>query len=171
MAKIDFLIKESKAGAVLLFLLRLYLGWKWLTAGWMKLTSSQPFDSTGYLQNAVANSKGDNPIVQYWWGRVLESSVLPNVEVFNFLVPWGEFLIGLALLFGICTLSAALTGMFMNLCFFLSGSISIIPQMLFCAFLLIYAGSNSGRIGVMYLLNRYWLKARTKTIPPQLEQT
>ncbi|MNJ67817.1 hypothetical protein D3C77_640190 [compost metagenome] len=100
----------------------------------------------------------------------MESSVIPQVEVFNFLVPWGEFLVGLALLLGIFTVFAASAGMFMNLCFFLSGSISIIPQMLLCAFLIIYAGRNSERIGVMYWLNRYRFKAKPAT-PPNPEQT
>ncbi|GAA0137138.1 DoxX family protein [Paenibacillus sp. YSY-4.3] len=163
MAKIDFFMRESKAGAIFLLLIRFYLGWKWLTAGWMKLTASQPFDSTGYLQNAVVNSKGENPIIQDWWGNLLESTIIPHVEVFNFLVPWGEFLVGLALLLGIFTVAAASAGMFMNLCFFLSGSISIIPQMLLCAFLIIYAGRNSERIGVMYLLSRYWFKGEAAT--------
>ncbi|WP_196427296.1 DoxX family membrane protein [Paenibacillus woosongensis] len=170
MAKIDFFMRESKAGAVFLLLIRCYLGWKWLTAGWMKLTAPQPFDSTGYLQNAVANSKGENPIVQDWWGSILETAVIPQVEIFNFLVPWGEFLVGLALLLGVFTVFAASAGVIMNLCYFLSGSISIIPQMLLCAFFIIYAGSNSGRIGVLYLLNKY--RFRTKhTTSANPEQT
>ncbi|UUZ97500.1 DoxX family membrane protein [Paenibacillus sp. P25] len=63
-------------------------------------------------------------------GNFLHDVALPNVHVFNFLVPWGEFLIGLALILGLATIFAAFMGAIMNFSFFLSGSISIIPQML-----------------------------------------
>ena len=34
-----------------LALIRVYLGWAWLTAGWHKVTSG--FDATQYLSNAI----------------------------------------------------------------------------------------------------------------------
>ncbi|WP_179223719.1 hypothetical protein [Paenibacillus tyrfis] len=35
-------------------LVRLYIGWKWLSAGWGKLTGANPFDASGFLKGAVA---------------------------------------------------------------------------------------------------------------------
>ena len=36
-------------------------------------------------------------MVQPWWGNFLQEVALPHVEIFNVLVPWGEFLVGIAL--------------------------------------------------------------------------
>ncbi len=47
-------LRENKYAAILLTLVRLYVGWKWLTAGWGKLTASKAFDASGFLQGAIA---------------------------------------------------------------------------------------------------------------------
>jgi len=60
-------LRESKIAAALLLILRLYLGYKWLTSGWGKITGGG-FNASGFLQGAVANASGENPTVQPWWG-------------------------------------------------------------------------------------------------------
>ncbi|MCZ8518290.1 MULTISPECIES: DoxX family membrane protein [Paenibacillus] len=160
-------IKRSTTVAILLTLIRFYLGWKWLTSGWGKITGSKAFDASSFLKNAIANSTGAKPTVQGWWGSFIEAVALPNIKVINVLIPWGEFLVGLALLLGIFTVFAAWMGALMNFSFFLSGSISTIPQMLLCSFILIYAGQHAGRIGIDYLLYRYRRKAQGSVGPEQ----
>ncbi|UUZ83694.1 DoxX family membrane protein [Paenibacillus sp. P26] len=123
-------IRENRYAAGPLTVVRVLLGWKWMTSGWGKLTGSAPFQADDYLKKAIEGSVGDKATVQGWWGNFLHDVALPNVHVFNFLVPWGEFLIGLALILGLATIFAAFMGAIMNFSFFLSGSISIIPQML-----------------------------------------
>jgi hypothetical protein len=49
--------------------------------------------------------------VQGWYAAFLEHVALPNVGFFNFIIPVGEFLAGLALILGVATIPALLAGM------------------------------------------------------------
>lgn len=145
--------RESVSAAGLLLIVRLYLGWAWMTAGWGKITEG--FDASGFLAGAVKKATGDHPAVQGWWAGFLDGFAIPNVELFNILIPWGEFLVGLGLLLGIFTSFAALMGVVMNFAFMLSGTTSTNPQMALLAIFLLMAGSNAGKIGLDYYVLPY----------------
>ncbi len=51
-------IRNSKAAAGLWAVIRIYLGYSWLTGGLGKLTGGG-FDASGFLQGAVAQAGGD----------------------------------------------------------------------------------------------------------------
>jgi thiosulfate dehydrogenase (quinone) large subunit len=68
--------------------------------------------------------------------------------MFNILVPWGEFLVGLGLLLGTFTALAALMGAVMNFSYLLSGSSSTNPEMVLLEVLLLVAGFNASKIGL-----------------------
>jgi thiosulfate dehydrogenase (quinone) large subunit len=70
--------------------LRIWLGIKWLEAGWHKMNDG--FDASGFLQGAMAKATGEHPAVQGWYAAFLEDFAVPNVELFNILIPWGEVL-------------------------------------------------------------------------------
>ena len=144
---INFL-RENKISAAILTVIRLYLGYAWFTAGFHKIVDG--FDASGYLANAVANPvKGpDGSMVYGWYVNFLESFALPNIELFNFLVPWGELLIGLGLLLGCLTTAAMFFGLVMNFSFFLAGTVSHNPTDIFLGFLILTAGYNAGKIGL-----------------------
>ncbi|MGB8956888.1 MAG: hypothetical protein WCC10_16065, partial [Tumebacillaceae bacterium] len=59
-------LRNQKSAALILTLLRLYVGWKFLTAGWTKVTSDKAFDASGLLNGAVTKSSGQMPSVQAW---------------------------------------------------------------------------------------------------------
>jgi uncharacterized membrane protein YphA (DoxX/SURF4 family) len=141
-------LRENKIGAAILTIIRLYLGYNWFTAGFHKITDG--FDASGYLANAVANPvKGpDGNMVYSWYVNFLESFALPNIDVFNFIVPWGETLIGLGLLLGCLTTAAMFFGLVMNFSFFLAGTVSHNPTDIFLGFIILTAGYNAGRIGL-----------------------
>lgn len=140
------LLRENKVVSYLLLMARLYLGWTWLTAGWGKLVGE--FDTTGYLREAVGQAAGDHPAVQGWWAAFLEGFALPNAALFNFLVPIGEGLVGLALILGTFTTFAAFMGIVMNFAFLLSGTTSTNPQMVLLTIFILVAGFNAGKIGL-----------------------
>lgn len=139
-------IRENKVVAGALALIRVYLGYTWLTAGLGKVTGS--FDASGFIQGAIAGAGGENPTVQGWWATFLEVFALPNAEFFNFMVAWGEVLVGIALILGIFTNFAALMGMTMNFAFLFSGTVSTNAQMVLLTFFLLVAGFNAGRYGL-----------------------
>jgi len=153
----DF-IRHNKVFAWILAVLRIYIGYTWLSAGIGKLQGGQ-FDASGFIQGAVANSTGEGATVQAWWGTFLEAVALPFADMFTNLVMWGEILVGAALILGIFTNFAALMGITMNFAFLFSGTVSTNAQMVAITIFLIIAGYNAGRYG----LDR-WVLPYMKTI-------
>ncbi|MEH6991580.1 DoxX family protein [Neobacillus drentensis] len=100
-------------------ILRIWLGLQWIEAGYYKISSG--FEVSGFLQGAIANARGDHPTVQGWYAGFLEGFALPNIEFFNILIPWGEFLVGLGLILGVATIPALMAGAFMNINFIMAG--------------------------------------------------
>ncbi|WP_045518477.1 DoxX family membrane protein [Neobacillus niacini] len=153
-------LRENKISAAILTVIRLYLGYSWFTAGFHKITGG--FDASGFLGNVVKNPvKGpDGNMVYGWYVNFLESFALPNIDVFNFIVPWGETLIGLGLLLGCFTTAAIVFGLVMNFSFFLAGTVSHNPTDIFLGFIILTAGYNAGRYG----LDRWVVPFINKTI-------
>ncbi|MFD1361393.1 DoxX family protein [Lentibacillus salinarum] len=140
-------IRHNKVVAGILAFLRIYIGYQWLTSGFGKITSGG-FDAGGFIEGAIAGAGGENPAVQGWWAAFLETVALPNAELFSFVVMWGEFLVGAALILGIFTNFAALMGITMNFAFLFSGTVSTNAQMVLITVLLLVAGYNAGRYGL-----------------------
>jgi thiosulfate dehydrogenase (quinone) large subunit len=137
--------------AIVLSILRIWLGLQWLNAGYSKLKSD--FDASGFLQGAIAGASGENPKVQGWYASFLEGAALPNIELFNILIPWGELLVGLGLILGLATIPALLAGAFMNANFILSGvGFSSLDSKLFVlAMILLFIG----KVRYYYGLDRF----------------
>ncbi|CAM3648193.1 DoxX family protein [Aeromicrobium ponti] len=142
-------LRENQIAAALLTVIRLYLGYSWLTAGYHKVVDG--FDASGFLQGAVAKATGDHPAVQSWWATFLEGIAIPNAELFSFLVAWGELLVGLGLILGCLTTAAAFFGIIMNFAFLFSGTVSTNAQMVLLTIFILVAGYNAGKFG----LDRY----------------
>ncbi|MGE6377592.1 DoxX family membrane protein [Peribacillus muralis] len=144
------LLRKNKIVAGILAIFRIYLGYQFLHAGFGKIVGGS-FDTTGFLQGAIASSTGEHPAVQGWWALFLENVALPNSGLFTFLVQWGELLVGIALILGLFTNFAVLMGMLMNFSFLFSGTVSTNAQMVLLGIFVVVAGENSGRYG----LDRY----------------
>ncbi|MEH6949347.1 DoxX family protein [Bacillus sp. JJ634] len=143
---IDFL-RENKKISILLAVLRVYLGYTWIMAGWGKVASGQ-FDASGFLQGALAKATGEHPAVQGWWVVFLENVAIPNVEIFNTLVPWGELLVGIGLLVGCFTKTAVLFGLIMNFSYLFSGTTSANPQLVLLSMFILVSAVNAGKYGI-----------------------
>jgi len=149
-------LRENKIASYFLLLARWYLGIEWLKAGWEKITS--PFDATGYLMGAVKSATGAHPAVQGWWAEFLKALAIPHVGFFNFLIPWGELLVGIGLIVGGLTTIAALMGIVMNFAYMFSGTTSTNPQMVLVTIFILVAGANAARIGLDYWINKFLVK-------------
>ncbi|SFD66073.1 thiosulfate dehydrogenase [quinone] large subunit [Lentibacillus persicus] len=143
---LDFLRNNKIVAGVLAFL-RVYIGYQWMTSGFGKIAGGE-FEAGGFIQGAIASAGGEHPAVQGWWAAFLETFALPNAELFSFLVMWGEFLVGAALILGIFTNFAALMGITMNFAFLFSGTVSTNAQMVLITVFLLTAGYNAGRYGL-----------------------
>lgn len=168
-----FLFADTRM-AWLWLIVRLYIGYEWITAGWEKLTGhsiaigsfgeamkggSWVFSGhdgvaiKGFVAGALAQASGPYPAVQGWYAAFLQDVVLPNATVFAYLVTFGEVLIGLGLIFGCLTGIAAFFGVFMNLNFMLAGAVSINPVIGTLAIFLVLAWRIAGYYGIdRYLL-------------------
>ncbi|WP_376796398.1 DoxX family membrane protein [Thermogemmatispora sp.] len=167
-----FLFADTRM-AWLWLLVRLYVGYEWLTAGLEKLTGynfafgagfgqrvSSPWVFSGhdgvaiqgFVKGALALSSGAHPAVQGWYAAFLQQFVLPNAGLFAYLVTFGEVLVGLGLIFGALTGIAAFFGVFMNLNFMLAGAVSINPVLGTLGLLLMLAWRIAGYYGLDSIL-------------------
>ncbi|MGG0238356.1 DoxX family protein [Bacillus rhizoplanae] len=139
-------LRENKAVSYVLAAVRIYIGYTWLMAGMKKLTGG--FDATGYLKGALEQASGAHPAVQSWWASFLNEVAIPNVELFNFLVTWGELLVGIGLIVGCLTKTAVFFGLVMNFSYMFSGSTGVNPQLVILSMFILVSGYNAGKFGV-----------------------
>lgn len=137
---------QTPIAAVVWTVLRIYLGFQWIVAGYEKIAGG--FDAGGFLKGALANAAGDHPAVQAWYADFLQQFALPNVDIFNVLIPWGELLVGIGLIIGLATIPALLAGAFMNLNFMLAGTTSTNPILYTIAMILLFAGAGAYYFGL-----------------------
>ncbi len=133
---------KTPQASVVWTILRIWLGLQWFEAGIEKIKAGG-FAADGFLQGAIANSTGDHPAVQGWYAAFIQHFVLPNVHIFNALIPWGETLVGLGLILGLVTIPAILAGALMNLNYMLAGTTSTNPTLYTVAMILLFTGSGS----------------------------
>jgi thiosulfate dehydrogenase [quinone] large subunit len=161
-----FLFADTRM-AWLWLIVRLYVGYEWLSAGWEKITGGGWVFSAhdgaaikGFVMGALAQATGAHPAVQGWYAAFLQYVVLPNATVFGYMVTFGEVLIGLGLIVGCLTGIAAFFGVFMNMNFMLAGAVSINPIIGTLALFLILAWRVAGFYGldsyVLPLLGTPW---------------
>ena len=142
-------------------ILRLYVGYEWLSAGWEKLSTATWTGSkagvalAGFINGALTKSTGAHPDVQDWYAAFLQHIVLPNVTAWSFLISWGETLVGVALVLGIFTGIAAFFGSFMNVNYLMAGTVSTNPILFAIATWLVLAWKTAGWWG----LDRWALRA------------
>ena len=149
----------DKRSAWLWLVVRLYIGWQWLQAGWEKMQDPTWIGGqagtalNGFIQGAIAKTGGAHPDVQGWYASFLTHAVLPHMVAWSYLVTYGEVLVGVALIVGFLTGISVLFGMFMNLNYLLAGTVSINPILFTISIGIILAWRVSGYIG----LDRYAL--------------
>src|SRR5438477_13168224 len=91
------------------FVIRLYVGWEWLSAGYEKLINPVWVGAkagvaiTGFANGALAKTVGAHPDVSSWYAWFLTHAVLPHASTWSYAISFGEFLVGLGLIFGALT--------------------------------------------------------------------
>ncbi|CAH1222881.1 hypothetical protein PAECIP111891_05403 [Paenibacillus allorhizoplanae] len=151
-------VRENNYAAILLTIIRLYVGWEWMIAGWHKITGDKAFDAAGYLKGAIAKpvlESGTTDLVYANYVAFLKTVALPHVGWFNVLVPWGELLVGVGLLLGALTTTAMFFGLLMNFMYMFAGTVSSNPWLVLLGFIILAAGANAGKFGVDHLILPY----------------
>nr|WP_274540283.1 DoxX family protein [Deinococcus sp. UR1] len=154
--------------APLWILLRIYVGYEWLMAGWGKVTDpagvwvGEKAGSAvaGFLTGALAKTGGEHPDVQGWYAWFLQYVALPNAAVFSYVVAYGEVLVGIALILGLLTGIAAFFGGVMNASYLLAGTISTNPLLFILATWLVLGWRVAGWWGLdRWVLARFGVTA------------
>ena len=144
----------DKTTVPLWFVVRLYLGYEFFMAGWEKLINPAWFGSSaggalsGYIQGALAKTVGAHPDVQMWYASFLQGTVLPHLVTWSNAVVLGELAIGLGLIIGLCTSTAAFFAFFMAFNFMLAGTVSMNPILILLALGLLSAHRVAGDFGL-----------------------
>lgn len=160
--------------AWLWLIIRLYVGYTWLTSGWGKISNPGWVQTgealKGFWERAVAIPDAPaRPPIAFDWYRTFLQSLLDSGSYtwFAKLVVAGEILVGLALILGIFTGIAAFFGGFMNWNFMMAGSASTNPVLFSLAVLLVLAWKTAGWWGLdrwlLPLLGSPWQPGRLFT--------
>jgi len=175
-----FLFSDTRTALVWL-LVRIYVGWAWLEAGWHKVqdTSSAGnyiYDGAGILafwkRIAAVPAAPARPTITYDWYRgFIQWLIDVNAQgVMGKVIAFGETAVGLGLIFGVFTGIAAVSGAFMNMNFLLAGSSSSNPVLLLLGIGIALAWKVAGYIGLdrflLPLLGTPWRAPRGETNVP-----
>jgi thiosulfate dehydrogenase [quinone] large subunit len=147
---------EETRFAWLWAILRIYLGYQWLTAGLHKV-ENPAWVTTGealkaFWTNAIKVPAQGKPPITYDWYREFLRALLEGGHYtwFAKLVAYGELVMGILLILGLFTGFAAFAGAFANFNFMLAGTASTNPVLFIIAILLILAWKVAGLIGLDY---------------------
>lgn len=141
--------------AWLWLIVRLYVGYTWLTSGWGKLSNPAWVQTgealKGFWSRAVAIPEAPaRPLIAFDWYRSFIQSLLDSGSYpwFAKLIVAGEILIGITLILGAFVGIAAVFGAFMNWNFMMAGTASTNPVLFFLAVLVILAWKTAGWWGL-----------------------
>lgn len=138
---------------------RVYIGWLWLSSGWGKVQNPAWTDTgqalAGFWKGAVAIPAQGSPRITFdWYRNFLQFLIDTEAYVwFGKVIAFGELLVGVGLIVGAFVGVAAFFGAAMNFNFMLAGTASTNPLMFLLAMLLIMAWKTAGYYG----LDRYLL--------------
>lgn len=148
----NFFFNNTRSGLFWL-VVRLYLGYAWLTAGWGKINNEKWVGSEagasikGFVNGALAKA-AEGKDVTGWYASFLENFVLPNAKLFSYCVAFGEVLVGLGLILGLLTGIAAFFGALMNVSFLFAGTLSTNPLLFILATWIVMGWKVAGWYGL-----------------------
>ena len=182
---------DSRQGALIWLVVRVWLGYQWLHAGWGKITGTSGgtfawhlgFTSDSWLRSsaglkgfagyALKGAGGENAAVNYGWYAHFLHYLSTSGGWMAPMIAIGETTIGILLIVGLFTGIAAFLGGTLNMSFGLAGVAGVNPVFFAAAMLLVLAWRNAGYYGldriVLPWLGTPWHRGkmfqRTTTVP------
>jgi thiosulfate dehydrogenase (quinone) large subunit len=153
---------------------RVYVGYDFLAAGWHKFTTAAWMDGSGqgimgFWQGALGTTPTGAPVITFDWYRGFIQFLVDTNSAgwFSYVIVFGELAVGLGLIVGAFVGIAATGGLVMNMAFMLAGTTSTNPVLAIMGVLLILAWKNAGYIGLdrylLPLLGTPWTQAKPVT--------
>jgi thiosulfate dehydrogenase [quinone] large subunit len=148
-----FLFADTRMSWVWL-LLRLYVGYEWLVAGWEKVTNPMWVGAQagtalqGFFAGAIKGATGAHPSVSSWYAYFITNFAMLHPALISYIVSFGEVAVGAGLILGILTGVAAFFGLVMNFNYLFAGAVSINPLLLLIQLFLMLAWRTAGWLGL-----------------------
>jgi thiosulfate dehydrogenase [quinone] large subunit len=141
-------LRQSKYASIAWLAVRVWVGCMWIQAGWSKVFGAEnPY----FLHNngaGVAGFAGHGAAAYSWWGSVMHSFVVPNASWIAVVVAFGELAIGLGLVVGFLTRTAAVCSLLLLFTYIMSGTASVCAFYALCALIVLATWRTSTWIGV-----------------------
>ena len=174
--KVSRFMRRAKDAAPLFLGFRLFLGYEWFEAGLHKLQDPKWFETgealRGYWTRAATVPQPPaRPAIGYPLYRSFIQFMLDNGwdSWFNYLIIFGELLVGIGLIVGGLTAIAAFFGILMNFTFLYAGSVSSNPTFIILGILIILGWRVAGWWGLDRVLLPYlgtpWQPGRLRSQP------
>jgi thiosulfate dehydrogenase [quinone] large subunit len=161
-------------------IVRIYLGYLWITSGWGKVTGQGWVDGgtslKAFWERQIVIPEQGRPPITYDWYREFIRFMLDNewYSWFALFIAYGELLVGIALVVGAFVGIAAFFGALMNWNFIMAGVASTNPVLLILAVFLMLAWKVAGWYGadrfLLPLVGTPWTWRREQTVPPRAPQ-
>ncbi len=149
-----FLFQSTGVMAWIWMVVRVYVAYDFLTAGFHKLTTAAWVDGSGtgilgFWKGALGTTPAGAPVITFDWYRMFIQFLVDSNSAgwFSYIIVFGEIAVGIGLIVGAFTGLAAAGGLLMNLAFMLAGTTSTNPLLAVMGVLLILAWKNAGYIG------------------------
>ncbi|MEK7156642.1 MAG: DoxX family membrane protein [Patescibacteria group bacterium] len=168
----SYFFTADTRSAALWLIVRVWLGWQWLEAGWAKLHNPAWWGHdagaaiSGFAQGALAKTGGVHPDVQWWYADFVQATLIAHPYFWSHLIVFGELAVGIGLILGCLTGIAAFFGVVMNLNFMLAGTVSVNPIWATVGVLIVLAWRVAGYWGA----DRYVLPLLHRTIRPRFQK-
>jgi thiosulfate dehydrogenase [quinone] large subunit len=171
---------QSTMAAWLWLVVRVYVGYDFLIAGWHKFTTPAWMDGSGqgimgFWKGALGTTASGAPVITFDWYRGFLQFLMDTNSAgwFSYVIVFGELAVGIGLILGAFTGLAAMGGLLMNMAFMLAGTTSTNPVLAILGVLLILAWKNAGYIGLdrylLPLLGTPW--TQTRPVPAKIKAT
>lgn len=149
------LLFQSTLASWIWLIVRVFVGWQFLEAGWHKLNTPAWVNGSGqgilgYWKGALATTPNGQPVITYDWYRGFIQFLVDSNAAgwFSYVIVGGEIAVGLGLILGAFVGIAAFGGLLMNMAFLLAGTVSVNPVLALLGMLLILAWKNAGYVGL-----------------------
>jgi thiosulfate dehydrogenase [quinone] large subunit len=152
----DWLFRSNYA-SILWLVVRVWLGYQWLNAGYQKVWGSEKMffwygggaGVYGFAKGGVAANATPMGAVGFgWWAGFLHNFVMPNAAWIAKVISLGEMAIGIALILGLFTGLAALAAVALNFTYMMTGTAGVNPLFALAGVGLALAWRNAGLLGL-----------------------
>ncbi|QOS98702.1 DoxX family membrane protein [Brevibacterium sp. JNUCC-42] len=139
----------------LVVLMRISFGGGWLLAGITKITDKGWFRQPSFFLQDYLETALTKPNVPEFYKDFIKHLCLPYVDLYNYVIPCVQIVIGILLIVGLFTLPSILICLFMHINFILSGNMNLLSLVLYTsAFGLLLCGSHTYSLSLDGLFKR-----------------